>query len=111
VLIDLDTLSFTPLNDLRRQLVYCENGSSVRMTLVQGQIVFEGGRVTTVDEAAIRAEARALLSQANSTARGPGGYDAKEWLPYYREMYLRSAARDVGVARWAAQDAQPSPEN
>jgi 5-methylthioadenosine/S-adenosylhomocysteine deaminase len=31
-LLDLDTLAFTPLNDLRRQLVYCENGSSVRMT-------------------------------------------------------------------------------
>ena len=27
VMLDLDTLSFTPLNDLRRQLVYCENGS------------------------------------------------------------------------------------
>ncbi|HET6197812.1 MAG TPA: amidohydrolase family protein, partial [Acetobacteraceae bacterium] len=34
VLLDLDTLAFTPLNDLRRQLVYCENGSSVLLTMV-----------------------------------------------------------------------------
>jgi 5-methylthioadenosine/S-adenosylhomocysteine deaminase len=98
-LIDLDTLPFTPLNDLRRQLVYCENGGSVRMTLVQGRIVYEDGRVTTVDEAAIRAEARELAARANSTAPGPGGYDASEWLPHYRQMYLRAAERDVGLQR------------
>jgi 5-methylthioadenosine/S-adenosylhomocysteine deaminase len=101
VLLDLDTLAFTPLNDLRRQLVYCENGSSVRMTLVQGRIVFENGRLSTVDEAAIRAEARELAAHAGAAARGPGGHDAQEWLPYYRQMYLRAAASDVGLTRWA----------
>ena len=30
VLLDLDTPAFTPLNDIDRQLVYCEDGSSVR---------------------------------------------------------------------------------
>src|ERR1700693_1986609 len=34
ILLDLNTLAFTPLNDLRRQLVFCENGSSVRMVMV-----------------------------------------------------------------------------
>jgi 5-methylthioadenosine/S-adenosylhomocysteine deaminase len=105
VLIDLDTLPFTPLNDLRRQLVYCENGSSVRMTLVNGRIVFEDGRITTVDEAAIRAEARELFANSTLAARGPGGYDASEWAPYYREMYLRAAGKDTGMTRWACQDA------
>ena len=36
ILVDLDTLAFTPLNDLHRQLVYCETGSSVRLTMVGG---------------------------------------------------------------------------
>lgn len=103
VLIDLDTLPFTPLNDLRRQLVYCENGSSVRMTLVQGRIVFEDGRLTLVDEAAIRAEARELVASSNTAARGPGGHDASEWAPYYREMYMRAAEADAGMMRWARQ--------
>ena len=101
MLIDLDTLPFTPLNDLRRQLVYCENGSSVRMTLVQGRIVFEEGRLTYVDEAAIRAEARELAAGFNAPALGPGGHDAGEWAPYYREMYLRAAGADAGMTRWA----------
>ena len=104
VLIELDTLPFTPLNDLRRQLVYCENGSSVRMTLVQGRIVFDNGRVTTVEEAAIRSEARELSARASTAALGPGGYEASEWLPHYREMYLRAAARNVGLHRWAGDD-------
>ena len=103
VLIDLDTLPFTPLNDLRRQLVYCESGGSVRMTLVQGRIVFEDGHLTLVDEAAIRAEARDLATQFNAPARGPGGHDAAEWAPYYREMYLRAAAQDAGMTRCACQ--------
>ncbi|HTC53079.1 MAG TPA: amidohydrolase family protein [Steroidobacteraceae bacterium] len=110
VLIDLDTLPFTPLNDLRRQLVYCENGSSVRLTMVQGRIVFENGRLTTVDEAAIRAEARELATRASTAASGPGGYDAKEWLPYYRQMYLRAAAQDVGLTRWAGPGMPPAKE-
>ena len=42
-LLDLDTVSFTPLNDLRRQLVYCEDGSSVRATIVAGRVVYRAG--------------------------------------------------------------------
>ena len=101
ILIDLDTLPFTPLNDLRRQLVYCENGSSVRLTMVAGKIVYEHGAVAGVDEAALRSEARewAARQAANPAARDL----AREWLPYYRQMYLRAAARDVGMWRWAGE--------
>ena len=94
IMLDLDTLAFTPLNDLKRQLVYCENGSSVRLTMVAGRIVFENGRVTGVDEAALRAEAREIAARAGAD-RGT----AAEWLPHYREMYLKAAARDVGLVR------------
>jgi 5-methylthioadenosine/S-adenosylhomocysteine deaminase len=106
IMLDLDTLSFTPLNDLPRQLIYCENGSSVRMTMVAGEIVYEQGRVTTVDERAIRAEAReyaAHLRAANDSAR----QGAQKWLPYYRQMYLKAAGRDVGMHRWAGDAEQP----
>ena len=58
ILIDLDTLSFTPLNDLRRQLVFCENGSSVGAVMVAGKMVVEDGLLLTVDEPALRAEIR-----------------------------------------------------
>ena len=99
ILVDLDTLPFTPLNDLRRQLVYCESGTSVRMTLVAGRVVYEHGAVVGVDERALRAEARALAAKrAEAAAAEADG--AARWLPYYREMYMKAAARDVGMQRW-----------
>jgi cytosine/adenosine deaminase-related metal-dependent hydrolase len=98
-LLDLDTVAFTPLNDLRRQLVHCEDGSSVRTTIVAGRVVFEHGRITTVDEPALRAEMHVLAA----AARGQGesaARDAARLEPYYREMVLRAAAQDVGMNRW-----------
>lgn len=100
ILVDLDTLAFTPLNDLRRQLVFAENGSSVALTMVAGKVVAEGGRVLTVDEDAIKAELRALMP-AYHKAFGEICDDAARREPPYREVYLDAAARDVGFSRWA----------
>jgi 5-methylthioadenosine/S-adenosylhomocysteine deaminase len=100
ILIDLDTLAFTPLNDLRRQLVFCENGSSVALTMVAGQVVAEGGKLLTVDEDAIKAELRALMP-AYEKACGEIRADAARREPPYREVYMDAAARDVGFSRWA----------
>jgi cytosine/adenosine deaminase-related metal-dependent hydrolase len=98
LLLGLDTVSFTPLNDLCRQLVHCEDGSSVRMTIVAGRVVFEQGRITRVDEAALRSEMRALMAAGREqTERATR--EALRLEPYYREMVLRAAAEDVGMNR------------
>ncbi|HEY6133769.1 MAG TPA: amidohydrolase family protein [Rubrivivax sp.] len=98
VLLDLDTVAFTPLNDLKRQLVHCEDGASVRFTIVAGRVVFEGGQVTSVDEAALRAEMRSLLAgQQDHAARALR--EAERLEPYYRQMLQRAAACDVGMNR------------
>jgi 5-methylthioadenosine/S-adenosylhomocysteine deaminase len=99
ILLDLDTLAFTPLNDLRRQLVYCENGSSVRLTMVAGRVVYEHDRVTSVDEAAIRGEAREIAARVRHDMRSDLS-GAQRWLVRYRQMYLQAAGRDVGMQRW-----------
>ena len=99
VLLDLDTVSFTPLNDLRRQLVHCEDGNSVRTTIVAGRVVFEGGRVTSVDESALRAEMRELMAAAREQ-QTRAAQQAFRLEPYYREMVLRAASEDVGMNRW-----------
>jgi 5-methylthioadenosine/S-adenosylhomocysteine deaminase len=98
VLLDLDTAAFTPLNDLRRQLVFCEDGSSVRYTLVDGRVVYDNGTLATVDAKAVRAEARALMERHRATLERAEG-EAKRLEPYYREMYFKAAARDVGLRR------------
>jgi 5-methylthioadenosine/S-adenosylhomocysteine deaminase len=100
ILVDLDALPFTPLNDLQRQLVFCENGSSVRLTMVAGEVVVEDGRVLTVDETALKAEVRELAAEYQSGLTATAK-SAAALSPYYREMYLRALATDVGMNRLA----------
>ncbi len=97
-LLDLDTHAFTPLNDLRRQLVFCEDGSSVRTTIVNGEVVCEGGVATQVNAKALRAEARALMADYSTSLQHASG-EAAQLAPAYREMFLRAAQRDVGLKR------------
>ncbi|MEM6891032.1 MAG: amidohydrolase family protein [Pseudomonadota bacterium] len=102
ILVDLSSLTFLPLNDLVRQLVHVENGSSVRLTMVAGRVVAEEGQVTTVDEAALLAEASEVFG-----ALAPVLRDASEemsaLLPIYRAMHDRAAAQDVGMMRKLGQ--------
>jgi 5-methylthioadenosine/S-adenosylhomocysteine deaminase len=102
VLLDLDTTAFTPLNDLQRQLVMCEDGSSVHSTIVDGRVVYTQGRITTVDEAALRAEMRTLMSGWQAQ-RAEAVAQAQRLEPYYRAMLQRAAAVDVGMHRGLAR--------
>lgn len=99
ILLDLNTITFTPLNDIYRQLVYCENGSSVVMSIIAGKVVLENGKVLTVDEEAIKAEVRELTATVQQelaeTAKSAALLE-----PYYRAMYEKSVAMDVGMNRW-----------
>lgn len=101
-LLDLNTLSFTPLNDVSRQLVFCENGSSVRTTIVAGRVLYDNGKILSVDEEAIKAEARELMQEYRRDI-AQCNRNASVLEPYYREMYLRCAERDVGMQRWGGQ--------
>jgi 5-methylthioadenosine/S-adenosylhomocysteine deaminase len=99
IMLDLDTITFTPLNDLKRQLVFSENGSSVVMTMVAGRIVMRDGKLLTVDEAAVKARIRDAMSDYQATFARIDAH-ARTLLPYYSKMYDLAAARDVGMTRW-----------
>jgi cytosine/adenosine deaminase-related metal-dependent hydrolase len=100
ILIDLDELPFVPLNDLSRQLVYCEPARAVRYTVVAGAVVAHDGRLTLFDEAEVKAEARELASEfiayMDSCRAG-----VEELEPYYAEMYRQANAEPVPVHRLA----------
>lgn len=102
ILLDLDTPAFVPLNDLDRQLVYCETGASVRDTIVAGRPVVRDGKLSTLDEKAIFAEIAALapgLASRMETLRA----EAAKLEPVYRAMYSKAMARDVGLDRRGGQ--------
>lgn len=102
ILVDLDTIAFTPLNDIRRQLVFCENGSSITLTMVGGRIVFENGKLATIDEAALRAEIRESMAEHRDTL-AETRRQADRLAPFYREMYRQTLRRPVGMNRWVGK--------
>jgi 5-methylthioadenosine/S-adenosylhomocysteine deaminase len=101
ILVDLETLPFIPLNDLRRQLVYSAGTGCVAMTMVAGRVVMQGGRVTTVDVAVLRAALRAFQPAITAMVRATADAAAR-LQPFYAEMVRRAAAVDVGFTRWGS---------
>jgi len=98
-LLDLHSTAFTPLNDVCGQLVYCEGGSSVKLTMVDGSIVYRDGRLTRVDEAALLAEARGLFAAKQPLLKN-AREQARSLHTAYQAMQRRAAASDVGMNRW-----------
>jgi 5-methylthioadenosine/S-adenosylhomocysteine deaminase len=94
VLLRRDTPAFTPLNDVINQLVLCENGSSVDVVIVNGEIVVEGGRLTKTDE-------NEVLALATKARAGLNPFIEREIVaaksvePALAEMYFRVSKENV----------------
>lgn len=99
VLIDLSGYDYMPMNRLDHHLVYCENGSNIRMVVANGTVVVEDGRLTTVDEAAVFAELRELLPAYMAEHAELEKLNAR-FDPYMREMHRRATIQDIGIHRY-----------
>ena len=62
VFFNLDTLAFTPRNNLLHHLVYAENGSSIERVMVAGIQVLCENRLTLIDESSLLSEIREAAS-------------------------------------------------
>jgi 5-methylthioadenosine/S-adenosylhomocysteine deaminase len=51
-----DTVTFTPLNDPVRQLVYAERGAGLDFSMVAGEVAVQDGKLARIDEPAILRE-------------------------------------------------------
>ena len=60
VLYDLDTPEWRPLLNPVNNLVYAASGASVRTVLIDGRVVLDEGRLTTLDERAVYARVERL---------------------------------------------------
>ena len=63
VVVDLAKPHIAPLHRVVPALVYSACGSDVWMTIVGGEVIYEDGRCTKVDEAEVMAEAQARASE------------------------------------------------
>jgi 5-methylthioadenosine/S-adenosylhomocysteine deaminase len=91
LLFDLDTINFTPPGDVFRQLAFSENGTSVELVMVDGEIVVEAGRCTRVAEHEILTAFRERLGDfARYHQRLEDRY--RQFEPYIAEIHRRCAA-------------------
>jgi 5-methylthioadenosine/S-adenosylhomocysteine deaminase len=102
VLLDLGATYFHPRNDLLNQLVYAEVGSSVTTVLVNGRVIVDEGRMTTVDEQALLAEAdeighRVALEMEEPTAL------VRRLEPYLRRVHFDLNRADGPANRYASE--------
>lgn len=103
VLLDLNTVNFTPLNDVRNHLVYCENGTSIVQVMVDGRVVVADGRCLLVDEDAVLEEVRALapemLARHAEAERATNAF-----APYFTEIHRRCCAQQLPINRYAGDE-------
>lgn len=107
VLLKTSGVNFLPLNDLRNQLVYCENGTSVELVMVNGEVVVRDGRVTRIDEDRVLAEIREvvpayLAEHAQTEERN------RVFAPYIAEINRRARMQDIGINRYAGDASFPT---
>jgi 5-methylthioadenosine/S-adenosylhomocysteine deaminase len=67
VAVRLDAAHLTPAYDPAAALVFSASGRDVLLTVVAGREVFRDGRVTTLDESALRARVRDLARRLDAT--------------------------------------------
>jgi 5-methylthioadenosine/S-adenosylhomocysteine deaminase len=101
LILNMETANFTPLNDLRNHLVYCEDGSSIEKVIVNGEVVVEDGRLTKVDEKALLAELRSMMPEFQEYHRGVEAANAPIE-PAFTKVIKRCYDVDLGFTRWSS---------
>ena len=101
VLLRADSVFLRPLADPVKALVYAETGAGVDTVLVDGRVVVERGRVTTVDEDRIYARAQeAADRQRAQSAQRVGARRALA--PYVAAACRAAVATPLDFNRYAA---------
>ena len=98
VLLDLDTIPFTPLNNPLHQTVFGSTTLAVDSTMIGGRWVVRQGIVTGIDEAAIHAEAREIGGEM--LARHDAAFEIGEaLLTSLHAGWLAAMRTEVGAER------------
>ena len=90
VLLNRNSFPFVPLNDPIKQLIYCENGMSVSNVMIDGCWVLKGGKLVTMDEAAVYAKANDLRGAMEERVREQFRHTS-ELEPALHDAYLRTS--------------------
>jgi guanine deaminase len=63
VFLDLTHINYVPLGNLAEQMAFGENGAAVDSVMIDGRMVLDRGKITTLDEEKLRREATAAAER------------------------------------------------
>ena len=63
IMIDMDKPSMQPENNVVRNIIYSADNSCVKMTMIDGKILYEDGEFTTIDYEQTRKKCNELLTE------------------------------------------------
>jgi cytosine/adenosine deaminase-related metal-dependent hydrolase len=105
ILVDMNNTYFTPLNNIKNQLVYCEPGHSVTTSIINGKLVMLEKKILTVDVDQLLEEARSMMPdywkvhEARDTLKFP-----RIVRPYVEDIYRRVVQTPTGLNRWIGDE-------
>jgi guanine deaminase len=101
VLLRADSVFMQPLADPVKALVYAETGAAVDTVLVDGRVVVERGRVTTVNEERIHARAQEAADRQRRESAQAWAL-AERLAPYVAQACRSAVAAPLPINRFAA---------
>jgi 5-methylthioadenosine/S-adenosylhomocysteine deaminase len=107
VMLRADSVFLRPLADPLNALVYAETGASVDTVLVDGRVVVEQGRVTTVDEDKIYARAQEAADRQREQSVQAWAL-AGQLAPFVGAACRAAVATPLGINRYAAPVPPPA---
>jgi 5-methylthioadenosine/S-adenosylhomocysteine deaminase len=90
-ILDTSTSAYTPPNDLHAQLVFCEQGHSVRQVFVAGRKLVDEGRITSIDEQGLAREIAERLTAMHGKVLA-GATHAEQLRPYLESAFRNCLA-------------------
>jgi 5-methylthioadenosine/S-adenosylhomocysteine deaminase len=93
---------FTPFNELKNHLVYCENGSSVETVISNGKVIMENKKLLTINEENILNEINTAMIEFKENLEKTKSENLKLF-NYMEEIYWKGINQRLDISRFCSK--------
>ena len=98
IVLNPESHLYRPMGDVWSHLAYYENGSGVETVIIDGEVVLEDGRILTLDEDAILAEAEEIVARHRGLRQNAEAEVARLY-PAFHDMVVSTLSRQDPLDR------------
>ena len=99
ILVQMNNVHFTTLENLKDHLVFSETGGSVHTSIINGRIVMEDRKIVTTDVDKSLEQVRSLMPSIRDAFEAALKWSNQAW-PYMEVAYAQSAKTPLAMNRW-----------